>query len=436
MNGVVDFRVPPQFGSSSGSSSTSDRGQPTWAIVTGLVRDPTKALSIFRQLIDFRSDGVLDGIVVSSWTGEYDRYPEVLAFVEAHDIALVECPQPLLKLNGHVLHQSRAVNLALDFVPDGAAVLKVRPDLAHLGAAEETRIRQRALKSPGNVPGFPPVFRRKPVVQGAFLTSPFYITDITVLADKSDLRKIFNFDYAFEFLGTRISPEQFFYANEFRRTHALFDLFLRVNDGIEHNSGETTVQKIEGAVRSRFYLDVLAAYHLIMASQFEVGFGIDDASVGNGHKIAMARQSFLDLMLRPDPATGIEFTSGTTIGIGSRTSVFETLVSGGFRRDAIGEAYLESVARIRESRSVLDDASELREGVATYLAAMGCIIHFHPNLPARLWNSRYRHHHGHDHPVVVGADAAPLEQEINMLRRRIDSLNQEVTALRAKLPSA
>src|SRR5262245_55837899 len=103
-----------------------------WAVVCGLIRDEGAALRKIGALSKLRADGVLQGVVCSSWFGDYAAYPAVTRAVSEAKFIVVESDQPKLKLRGHVFHQSKSIHLALQFVPDDALVLRLRPDIADI----------------------------------------------------------------------------------------------------------------------------------------------------------------------------------------------------------------------------------------------------------------------------------------------------------------
>jgi hypothetical protein len=211
-----------------------------------------------------------------------------------------------------------------------------------------------------------------------------------------------------------------------------------LNDGLEHDAKDNVQRKFGGLISSRFYLDSLALYHLAMVNYFEVGFEPNDPNITDGMATAISKQTFTELLLSPDPATGIQITAGTNIGIAASSSTFNAFISGAFRRDAAGEAYLESIDRIRNGKSVLDDQAELAASIDTYLNAMGFLEHYQPNLPAHLWGKRFRYHHGLDNPAVLNQDSETdrMQAEINGLRRKIDSLREELTNLQGQTQSS
>src|ERR1700742_3654741 len=95
-----------------------------WAVVCGLVRDEAAALRKIEALKALRREGLVQGVVCSSWSGNYEAHPAVNRAVAEAGFTFVESHEPKLKLRGHALHQSKAIHMALRFVPDDALVLR------------------------------------------------------------------------------------------------------------------------------------------------------------------------------------------------------------------------------------------------------------------------------------------------------------------------
>ena len=75
-----------------------------------------------RLLGEWKISGEIEDVVVSTWFGELEKYPDIATVISENDFFLVESPQPAVKMSGHAFHQSKSIHLALRHVPDGALV--------------------------------------------------------------------------------------------------------------------------------------------------------------------------------------------------------------------------------------------------------------------------------------------------------------------------
>src|SRR5262249_37771307 len=140
----------------------------------------------------------------------------------------IDLREPALRLVGHAFHQSCAVRAALELVPEGATVLRLRPDLFAPGIGVENKLK-RGLADCSPPVGFPSIFEKKVGIIAAALVDPFYINDIVLVATKRDMEEIFHFDYGQELRFGSLSPEQLFYSRLFIRAFPIFEQYFRYN---------------------------------------------------------------------------------------------------------------------------------------------------------------------------------------------------------------
>ena len=178
--------------------------------------------------------------------------------------------------------------MALQFVPDDALVLRLRPDLAELtpGFVDFLTGVQRGdikAKTPAA-----PVYQSTVFINSGFLACSFYINDIILLATKPDLKRIFHFDYGFEFFGSNLAPEQFFYLRAFADKFPLLDAFSRLNTGVVFEKPDVSTRLVRAQLDSDFFMDVLGLYWVLLNIISTLGSSCRRAGIRPGSKAKSA----------------------------------------------------------------------------------------------------------------------------------------------------
>lgn len=185
--------------------------RPRWALVTGMVRDEAAYLGKLSLLRGWLDQGRLDRVCVSSWIGEFDRYPAVVAELRRLGASVVESREMDLKLPGSFLHQVATVRNGLSVVPADALVFRLRADKCDLREGDHNAF-ARVEEPCGILPGGGRVFSDRVVVRAGQFLTPFFLMDQMVCAGRSDLLKLFRLDATLEYEGSEVIPEQALYA--------------------------------------------------------------------------------------------------------------------------------------------------------------------------------------------------------------------------------
>jgi hypothetical protein len=299
-----------------------------WAIMCGLIRDEAAALKKIHALHKLRTDGVLQGVVCSAWFGDYTSYPAVSRAVSEAEFIFIESDQPKLKLRGHAFHQSKSIHMALQFVPDDALVLRLRPDLAELtpGFVDFLTGVQRGdikAKTPAA-----PVYQSTVFINSGFLACPFYINDIILLATNPDLKRIFHFDYGFEFFGSNLAPEQFFYLRAFADKFPLLDAFSRLNTGVVFEKPDVSTRLVRAQLDSDFFMDVLGLYWVLLADSFDIGFVLPASRDPTRVEGEIRERSLFDLLTTPERVLGLLYHVGANATVCARSDTLHALLGG------------------------------------------------------------------------------------------------------------
>ncbi len=211
-----------------------NRDKPIIAVVCGLVRQEFELYTTLGYLCDYRSRGMIDGIILSTWTGEADRKPELRAELAELGVELVESapldvPTPYGNLN--YLRQARQMKAALGLIPDGATVLKSRTDFSNFDFNRNDQMKDGIKLLPVREFGeFDSGFLRRLSVLRCGVTCPFSFHDITYIAGKSELRKLCTTDNSMLSVGSDVGPDIWLFAPYFAMRYPIIDDFFRYID--------------------------------------------------------------------------------------------------------------------------------------------------------------------------------------------------------------
>jgi hypothetical protein len=400
--------------------------QSVWAVMCGLIRDEAAALKKVESLSRLCRDGLIDGVVCSSWFKDYEQYPAVMRAISEAGFILVESEQPRLKLRGFAFHQSKSIHMALEFVPDDALVLRVRPDLGSTDNLFELLVALRSgelsLRKP--ISG---VYHSAVFAHSCHISSPLYVNDIILMAVKTDLKQIFHFDYRAEFFGCNLAPEQFFYFRCFCERFRLFELFFRVNPGLVFGDRELSQQLLRAQLDTDFFMDVFALYLLVLDDCFDVGFKppkrLDEGTIAT----ELSKQSLFSLLSTPDPATGLLSHAGSNAAVCHRKEAIRGILDGRMIADKDAERLATAVSRARGWLHGAAEPSHMdyNEALAKYIEAVTKLVPVNPRFPKQVGPNRFGYW-GADRAEVIGADETyqRMEAELNVLRRTVDELRR------------
>ena len=326
-----------------------------WAVVCGLVRDPAAALHQAAVLRQFRAEALVQGVVISTWEGELDHYPDVRTAFAELDAVVVTSREPVLKTGGNLIHQSKAILLGLDACPAGAMVLKMRFDLAPLGAhlrpvlsgerlaAQEQRAR-------------PSVYSRPVFVHGGLMFWPFFLNDIYYYGARDDLRMIASYDLQTEIFYNDLGAEQYFHLPPFARKHPSLSLFARIQKGLAAGYPESNRRYCEVLMDSDLWYRVWAIYAKALLEDFYVGMTEEAYSMAPSVIDRYREASLGDLL---DAGASLPFL--TAAPIAGALEVHSAgwamaAVEGLFKPDLALERFRDAYAAISGSDTMTDSA--------------------------------------------------------------------------------
>jgi hypothetical protein len=337
-----------------------------WAVVCGKVRDPGATLDLLGTLGAWRREGLLDGIVLSTWLGEVVGTPGLARALHEADVTLVESPEPSLRSMGHVHHQMKSLGLGLAACPDDVRVFKLRTDKLRLTDAHADLLRRPVDLAPDptrdQAPDLPVPLEGRIWAAYCHLRTPFWLGDVAFLGHVRDLRRLVHFDAAYDAVGygAGVSVEIRFFSHPFLAPFPIFTDYLRSTDPVfrlrqTDDARSAAIRDFE--LGSDWYLRVLASYHLVLRRCFVVGFPAErDAEAwcvrtGAG---ALPAEALFD----PVHARRLELIDRP--GTHNLTAVHDAwlgaLHEGRFRPSAFGERYGGALAEVgrREFHSTYD----------------------------------------------------------------------------------
>ncbi|MGM0168656.1 hypothetical protein IGI39_004411 [Enterococcus sp. AZ135] len=267
-----------------------------WAVMCGAIREELEVRLTMNKLLEMREANVLEGIIVSTWTGEFERYSELKRQLEENHVIVIE-QSPLekrvsiAKTNSvNYLRQAMQLQAALDYLPNDCFILKVRSDraLTHI-----KQIEPYLAKTPTKVPpvysyegvskDVPKIFDYKLIVFNAKTQRLFNFIDFVFLGYASDIRKLLNFDIAELYVDRDLVANTQWFVYPFLREFPIIrDYFRLINfrpliagmkDYFEHEEAEDYFPT--------FFYRVYGTYLMILAHYFqlvEIGSNSEDVS--------------------------------------------------------------------------------------------------------------------------------------------------------------
>lgn len=256
-----------------------------WAMVCGTIRDQVDFSLIMDYLLKCRQQGIIQGIVVSTWVHEFDDLGDLQMKLAMNNVEVVMSPT-----NNHVVgdmkansvnywRQAKQMQAALDLIPTDAIVLKTRTDRA----LPTTRKLMAMLDEPDPLPlvaeqakskGFtqiPQVFTHQIAIFKARTGRILQFTDFAFMGYSKDIRKLLNFDITdFTFTRGLVANIQFF-IYPFIREYPIIRDYYRVIDFYPLLKDLAVYTQKGGNQFPKFLERVYAVYFALLAVHFRIG---------------------------------------------------------------------------------------------------------------------------------------------------------------------
>lgn len=256
---------------------------PIWVLVTGNVRSGSEFKEIFRQVLDLRDQGLVDGIRFATWKNDLDHSVGLATSLAELGISTVAIESPKADpkvhplFHGYVYHQRKSLHFGLKSLPADCFVLKARTDFAEERFDSMIRTLFGNQSQDLHVDLIEPILKTRLFSYDARTDYLFYWDDIVFSGMRDDLLGLNNFDLACEF----IYPEHFFpaevrlFAPLFLKKYPVLDWFF------ENVHGEKFAELLQrwSTVDNRLPLPiliraVLAAYFHILSRYIVLPKGV------------------------------------------------------------------------------------------------------------------------------------------------------------------
>lgn len=245
---------------------------PIWVLITGNVRSGREFRRVFKQVVDLRQRGLVDGIRLATWKGELEQVPGLeQALTDAGiSILTIEAPPVDPKMHplfhGYIYHQRKALHFALKSLPSNSFVLKTRTDFS------EERFESMVAALFGNPSLKLDVDISSPILQTRLFSYDarpdylFYWDDIVFSGMRDDLLEFNNFDIACEFIhpGHLSPPESRLFAPLFLKRYPILQWFF------ENIHGEEFARLLQRWVASDGQLPLPVLVRDVLASYFHI----------------------------------------------------------------------------------------------------------------------------------------------------------------------
>jgi hypothetical protein len=280
------------------SSHGVRRSRARVAVIAGVARNADSTRDILDLCCRAKSEGKIDRIIVSTWHTDIPNWRS-LGF-GGLGIEVISDNEPAIVVEGHIVHQVKALGNGLSLMEDGDVCLKFRTDRCVPMISRELIDRaQEDLEDPDLSLGFPKVFSKRIRAPYANPSYPFLIHDIEFLGLCGDLKKLIHFDMSFFDVMWVASPEAFLHSRPF------FDLFPGIK--LSHEIRITRISDNENlrlflsAVRATPALQaILASYWAIVSRYYSIGWGHEP------DRRAAVHFNLFDAILNGVPALGID----------------------------------------------------------------------------------------------------------------------------------
>lgn len=251
-------------------------------LLVGQIRNQHVLLRSVENLVASRNKGLVKRVVLATWTEELVKIRHLLPRLGAAGVTVTTADQPDAKLHvpGNLMHQMRAIDLALETVEDSEWVLRARPDLlidcemvAGLAAAD------MSLAEPGPAPAL----KHKIWTPFVELCQPMCISDIAFFGRYPDIVKLQNFDFFHEVANTHlgVSPggkpitsydaEIRRYTPAFVGAYPILSEYYRIYNKFLLGVLELRRSMLAAIHQEEFYWQYMAVYRDILKKYFLIG---------------------------------------------------------------------------------------------------------------------------------------------------------------------
>lgn len=256
-----------------------------WAVICGTIRDQVDFSLILDYLLRCRETGKIQGIVLSTWEGEVENYPDIHAQLELNRVAIVTSKPNETVIGdlsvGSVNYWRQATQLqaALDVLPTDAVILKTRTDRAMPTTRQLIKMLDeddplpavRTVQETRKLTAFPRVFEHQIAIFKARTGRLLQFADFSFMGYAADVRRLLNFDVANLYFKRGLVANIQFFIYPFIRDYPILVSYYRLINFQPLLADLKTYTENGGTAFPRFFERVYAVYFGLLASHFRIG---------------------------------------------------------------------------------------------------------------------------------------------------------------------
>jgi hypothetical protein len=248
-------------------------------LLVGQVRNELALMYSVRTLSRMQRAGIVNRVILATWTSEVRKIAHLVDELTAHGVSIVvsEEPSPRLSVVGHLMHQMRGVDLALESVEDTEWVLRARPDMLI-----DADMSLNFTSSVGTL-------QNKIWTPFAELCTPMCMSDITYYGQYKDIVRLQNFDYFHEVAATHVllgdvpiisyDSEVRRYTPAFVESHQILGEYYRIYNRFYLGVRVIREAMIEIIYDHQIYWEYMSAYFDVLDRYVLIGSDVTTAPV-------------------------------------------------------------------------------------------------------------------------------------------------------------
>ncbi|MEM7228995.1 MAG: hypothetical protein AAF432_09290 [Planctomycetota bacterium] len=244
-----------------------------YTLFTGLPRELDRWADSLRDCASFSADGLLDDVLLVTWSGALDESPDAQALVERHGVIVTEIRDVDDPGDGNLWRQMRCMQVGLDLMEPDDVVVKTRTDLYIDADLLRHRIEAASASDVTSPVQGVRAFTQRIWVPWFEITKPFYLADECMVGLARDLQAITHEDHRYD--DESIDPGVG-RAHIRRFIHPFRDIDPRVDAVLTFGSDDRLVKDdrfevLADRLQDEMYLDVLGLYYAIVQTHFRIG---------------------------------------------------------------------------------------------------------------------------------------------------------------------
>ena len=244
-------------------------------LITGKIRNKYIFKYLLSNYILLRDHGIVDEIIISGWEADYESEAIDINELSLQGIKHILTHEPNAFYSpGHLIHQLKAIKQALPHINPENFIFKTRtdivPEFEKLPALFSNVINARPIYGTHNT------FRRRIWVTHFEFFVPFWISDLVIMAQWTDMESMIRYDFEYEIMGDIPSkgavpnPEIRHFLPIFEQPFPLLREYRKVWP-LMHINNSNYCRDLINFLEKDIYLEYLSLYYYIIDTHFLVG---------------------------------------------------------------------------------------------------------------------------------------------------------------------